>query len=129
MKLPRVDLYSDTQTRPSVAMRRAIAEAEVGDEQRGEDPTVNRLQDIVATLLGKEAALFLPSGTMCNEIGYRVWARPGAEVILDQTAHAVHFEGVNIEEASSQINSLLFPIVASIGIIVALQVTILARRR
>ena len=93
MKLPRVDLYSDTQTRPSAAMRRAIAEAEVGDEQRGEDPTVNRLQDMVATLLGKEAALFLPSGTMCNEIGYRVWARPGAEVILDQTAHAVHFEG------------------------------------
>ena len=93
MKLPRVDLYSDTQTRPSAAMRRAIAEAEVGDEQRGEDPTVNRLQDMVADLLGKEAALFLPSGTMCNEIGYRIWARPGAEVILDQTAHAVHFEG------------------------------------
>ncbi len=93
MKPPRVDLYSDTQTRPSAAMRQAIATAEVGDEQRGEDPTVNRLQDMVAELLGKEAALFLPSGTMCNEIGYRVWSRPGAEVILDQTAHAVHFEG------------------------------------
>lgn len=93
MKPPRVDLYSDTQTRPSAAMRQAIATAEVGDEQRGEDPTVNRLQDLVAELLGKEAALFLPSGTMCNQIGYRVWGRPGAEVILDGTAHAVHFEG------------------------------------
>ncbi len=89
---PRVDLYSDTQTRPSPAMRRAIAEAEVGDEQRGEDPTVNRLQDRVAELLGKPRALFLPSGTMCNEIAYRVWARPGEEVILDKTAHALHFE-------------------------------------
>ncbi len=89
---PRIDLYSDTQTRPSPAMRQAIAEAEVGDEQRGEDPTVNRLQDRVADLLGKTRALFLPSGTMCNEIAYRVWARPGEEVILDRTAHALHFE-------------------------------------
>lgn len=87
-----VDLYSDTQTRPTPAMRRAIAEAEVGDEQRGEDPTVNRLQDKVAELLGKEAAVFLPSGTMCNEIAYRVHGRPGQEIILDKTAHALHFE-------------------------------------
>ena len=92
MPVPRIELYSDTQTRPSPAMRRAIAEAEVGDEQRGEDPTVNRLQDMVAELLGKERALFLPSGTMCNEIAYRVWARPGHEIILDRTAHALHFE-------------------------------------
>ena len=89
---PKVDLYSDTQTRPSPAMRQAIAAAEVGDEQRGEDPTVNRLQDSVAELLGKTRALFLPSGTMCNEIAYRVWARPGDEIILDRTAHALHFE-------------------------------------
>jgi threonine aldolase len=73
-------------------MRQAIAGAEVGDEQRGEDPTVNRLQDMVADLLGKPRALFLPSGTMCNEIAYRVWARPGEEVILDKTAHALHYE-------------------------------------
>ena len=92
MARPRIDLYSDTQTRPSAAMRRAIAAAEVGDEQRGEDPTVNRLQDMVADLPGKERALFLPSGTMCNEIAYRVWARPGEEIILDRTAHALHFE-------------------------------------
>ena len=87
-----VNLYSDTQTQPTPEMRRAIAEAEVGDEQRGEDPTVNRLQDRVAELLGKEAAVFLPSGTMCNEIGYRVQARPGQEIILDKTAHALHHE-------------------------------------
>ena len=92
MSRPEVDLYSDTQTRPSAAMRQAIAEAEVGDEQRGEDPTVNRLQDRVAELLGKEAAVFLPSGTMCNEIAYRVHGRPGEEVILDKTAHTLHFE-------------------------------------
>ena len=88
----RVDLYSDTQTRPTPAMRRAIAEAEVGDEQRGEDPTVNRLQDMVAELLGKEAALLLPSGTMCNEIAYRVWGGHGREIILDKTGHALHSE-------------------------------------
>ena len=88
----RIDLLSDTQTRPSEAMRKAMAEAEVGDEQLGEDPTVNRLQEKVAELLGKEAAVFLPSGTMCNEIAYQVWGRPGQEIILDATAHAVHFE-------------------------------------
>ncbi len=92
MTIPRIDLYSDTQTRPSPAMRRAIAAAEVGDEQLGEDPTVNRLQEMVAELLGKERALFLPSGTMCNEIAYRVWGRPGEEIILDRTAHALHYE-------------------------------------
>ena len=73
-------------------MRRAIAEAEVGNEQAGEDPTVNRLQAMVAELLGQEAALFLPSGTMCNEIAYRVWCDHGDEIILDETSHALHFE-------------------------------------
>jgi threonine aldolase len=63
-----INLYSDTQSRPTPAMRQAMAEAEVGDEQRGADPTVNALCARVATLLGKEAAVFLPSGTMCNEI-------------------------------------------------------------
>ena len=90
--LPKVDLYSDTVTRPTSAMRRAIAEAEVGNEQAEEDPTVNRLQDMVAELLGKERAVFLPSGTMCNEIAYRVWCDHGDEIILDTTAHALHFE-------------------------------------
>jgi threonine aldolase len=87
-----VDLYSDTVTRPTPGMRRAIAEAEVGNEQAGEDPTVNRLCTMVARLLGKEAALYLPSGTMCNEIAYRVHCQSGDEIILDKTGHALHFE-------------------------------------
>lgn len=89
---PKVDLYSDTVTRPTAGMREAIAGAEVGNEQAHEDPTVNRLQDMVAALLGKQAALFLPSGTMCNEIAYRVWCSQGDEIVLDETGHALHFE-------------------------------------
>ena len=88
-----VNLYSDTQTRPTPEMRRAIAEAEVGDEQRFRDPTVIRLQERVAELLGHEAGLFLPSGTMCNEIAFRLHIRPGGdEAILDSTSHPVGFE-------------------------------------
>ena len=90
---PRIDLYSDTQTRPSRAMREAMANAEVGDEQRNEDPTVLELCSMVADLLGKDAALFLPSGTMCNEIAYRTHTHPGDEIILHETSHAMHFEG------------------------------------
>ena len=82
-----IDLYSDTLTKPTGAMRRAIAEAEVGDEQKGEDPTVNRLQAMVAELLGKEAAVFLPSGTMCNEIAIKVHTRPGDAILADRQAH------------------------------------------
>jgi threonine aldolase len=85
-----VNLYSDTQTRPTPEMRRAMAEAEVGDEQKFEDPTVNALCARVAELLGKEAAVFLPSGTMCNEIAFRLHIRPGGdEAILHRTAHPI----------------------------------------
>jgi threonine aldolase len=87
-----VDLYSDTVTRPTAEMRRFMCEAEVGDEQKHEDPTVNLLQDMVADLLGKEAAVFLPSGTMCNEIALRVHCRPGEEMLAHRTAHPIHFE-------------------------------------
>jgi threonine aldolase len=87
-----VDLLSDTVTRPTRAMREFMCEAEVGDEQFFEDPTVNTLQEMVAELLGKEAALFLPSGTMCNEIALRVHCRPGDEMIAHRTAHPIHFE-------------------------------------
>ena len=76
-----VDLYSDTVTRPTPAMRQAMFEAEVGDEQLFDDPTVNELQRVVAELLGKEAAVFLPSGTMCNQIAIRAHCRPGDEMI------------------------------------------------
>jgi threonine aldolase len=85
-----VNLYSDTQTRPSEGMRRAIASADVGDEQRREDPTTRQLEERVAELLGHEAGLFLPSGTMCNQIALRLHARPGGdELILDGTAHPI----------------------------------------
>ena len=82
-----VDLSSDTATLPSPGMRKAMAEAEVGDEQKGEDPTTNALQARVAELLGKEAAVFLPSGTMCNQIAMLVHCRPGDEVIAADMAH------------------------------------------
>ena len=88
----RIDLYSDTHSKPTAAMRAAMASAEVGDEQQGADPTTNLLQEMVADLLGKEAALFLPSGTMCNQIAFRVWCEPGDEIIIDTTGHAIHSE-------------------------------------
>ncbi len=88
-----VNLFSDTQTRPSTAMRRAIAEAEVGDEQRFLDPTTLALEGRVAELLGHEAGLFLPSGTMCNVIAFRLHLRPGGdEAILAANSHPVNFE-------------------------------------
>jgi threonine aldolase len=91
--VPPINLYSDTQTRPSDGMRAAIAAAVVGDEQRGLDPTTLELQERVASLLGHEAGLFLPSGTMCNEIALRIHARPGGdEVLLDRTAHPINSE-------------------------------------
>ena len=85
-----VNLYSDTQTRPTSAMRKAMAEAEVGDEQRFEDPQVTELCSRVAALLGFPAAVFLPSGTMCNEIAFRLHIRPGGdEAILHRRSHPI----------------------------------------
>ena len=87
-----IDLRSDTVTRPSEAMRDAMARAPVGDDVYGEDPTVNRLQDMLADLLGKAAALFVPSGTMANQLSIRAHTQPGQEVILESTAHIVRYE-------------------------------------
>ena len=86
-ELRRIDLRSDTVTRPSAAMRRAMAEAEVGDDWYGDDPTVNRLQDAAAELTGQEAALYLPTGTACNQIALQIFARPGRFVVCEATAH------------------------------------------
>jgi threonine aldolase len=85
---PAIDLRSDTVTRPTPAMREAMARAEVGDDQYGEDPTTNRLQEQMAALLGKEAALWMPSGTMANQVALLVLARPGDEVVTAREAHA-----------------------------------------
>jgi threonine aldolase len=90
MKL--IDLRSDTVTKPTPAMREAMARAEVGDDVYGEDPTVNRLQERVAALLGKEAGLFVPSGTMANQVSLGVLARPGDEIVCDAGAHCISFE-------------------------------------
>jgi threonine aldolase len=84
-----IDLRSDTVTRPSAAMREAMATAEVGDDQYGEDPSVNRLQGQVAELLGTEAALFLPSGTMANQVALRTLTRPGDDVLVPWESHLV----------------------------------------
>jgi len=87
-----IDLSSDTATRPSYAMRYAIHKAPVGDDQRGEDPTVNALQDLGCELLGKEAALFLPSSTQANQIAIRIQTRPGDEVICSENCHIQKYE-------------------------------------
>lgn len=89
----RINLLSDTQTRPTPAMREAMARAEVGDEQIGDDPTVNLLCERVADLLGKEAAVFLPSGTMCNVTATLVHCRPGDEILAHALAHLAAREG------------------------------------
>jgi threonine aldolase len=93
---PIVDLRSDTVTRPTAAMRRAMAESEVGDDVYGEDPTMNRLEDRAAKLFGREAALFVPSGSMGNLLAVKTWARPGMEVICEQRAHIHQYELASI---------------------------------
>lgn len=87
-----IDLRSDTVTLPTSAMRTAMASAAVGDDQFGEDPTVNRLQERIASLLGKETALWLPSGTMANQVALRVLTRPGDDVIVSRESHTVWHE-------------------------------------
>jgi threonine aldolase len=109
---PIVDLYSDTVTRPTPAMRRFMAEAEVGDEQQREDPTVNRLQEMVAELLGKEAALFLPSGTMCNQIAFAVHCRPGDEILLHELSHPLLYEAGG---AAAMVGAVLRPLAGPRG--------------
>ena len=90
--MPPVDLRSDTVTRPSPAMRRAMAEAEVGDDVYGEDPTVNRLQARAAETFEREAALFVPSGSMGNLLAIKGWTRPTNEVICEERAHVNLYE-------------------------------------
>src|SRR5271165_3105513 len=89
----RVNLYSDTQTRPSSAMKDAMMRAEVGDEQNGDDPTIDALCDRMTTLTGKPAAVFLPSGTMCNQIAICVHCRPGDEILAHESSHIIANEG------------------------------------
>ena len=98
-----IDLRSDTVTRPTPAMREAMAQAEVGDDQFGEDPTINALQARMAALLGKETALWVPTGTMANQVALRALTRPGDEVIVSRESHAVwHEAGASAANAGVQ---------------------------
>jgi threonine aldolase len=102
-----IDLRSDTVTKPSPEMRRAMAEAEVGDDVFGEDPSVNRLQELAAHTLGKEAALYVPSGTMANQICIKVHTQPGDEIIMERTSHPFNAESGGIAALSGvQVNLL-----------------------
>ncbi len=102
-----IDLRSDTVTRPTVAMRAAMAAAEVGDDQYGEDPSTNRLQARMAELLGKESALWLPTGTMANQVALRTLTRPGDEVVASRESHAAwHEAGGAAANAGVQIHEI-----------------------
>jgi len=102
-----IDLRSDTVTQPSQGMRDAMAVAPVGDDQFGEDPTINRLQERIAELLGKEAALWLPTGTMSNQVALRTLTRPGDDVIVSQECHAVwHETGASAANSGVQFSAI-----------------------
>ena len=122
----RVDLVSDTQSRPTPGMRRAMAEAAVGDEQRGNDPSTNRLCEMVADLLGKEAAVFLPSGTMCNQVAILVHCQSGEEIIADETAHIITSEGAG---AAALAGAWVRPLAGCNGVFSAEQVRASIRPR
>ncbi len=109
----RIDLVSDTATKPSKLMRLAMLDADVGDEQRQEDPTVNMLTDRVAELLGQDQGLFLPSGTMCNQIAIATHCSPGDEIIAAQCAHIINSEGAG---AAVFAGSFVHPIPSETGI-------------
>ncbi|HEY8197491.1 MAG TPA: GntG family PLP-dependent aldolase [Gemmatimonadales bacterium] len=115
-----VDLFSDTVTRPTAPMRRFMFEAEVGDEQQREDPTVNMLQDMVADILGKESALFLPSGTMCNQVAFAVHCRAGDEILLQELAHPLLYEAGG---AAALIGAVFRPLSGPDGFYTGPQVT------
>jgi threonine aldolase len=102
-----IDLRSDTVTRPTSAMRQAMAEAEVGDDLYGEDPTVNRLQDEAAKLLGFEAALFVPTGTMGNEIAIRALTERGDQVLVEERSHVVEYELSGMAQLSGVVPRML----------------------
>jgi threonine aldolase len=113
--LDRIDLRSDTVTSPSPAMREAMAAAPVGDDQYGEDPSVNQLQERISDLLGKEAALFVPSGTMANQIALKILTRPGDEVVVGEEAHIVWHES----GAAAANSGVQFTVVGRGGLFIA----------
>jgi threonine aldolase len=119
-----VDLRSDTVTRPTPEMRRAMSAAEVGDDVFGDDPTVNALQEYAADLLGKEAGLFVPTGSMGNQVSLGALARPGDEVVCHADAHFLHFEGGSV---AAHLGLMMRPLPGHHGVIDAEQVARLIR--
>jgi len=119
-----IDLRSDTVTRPTPEMRRAMAEAEVGDDVFGDDPTVNALQELAAGLLGKEAGLFVPTGSMGNQVSLGALSDPGDEVICEAGAHFLHYE---VGSLAAHLGLLARPIPGTNGVITADQVAPLIR--
>jgi len=119
-----IDLRSDTVTQPTPEMRRAMVEAEVGDDVFGDDPTVNSLQDYAADLLGKEAGLFVPTGSMGNQVSLGTLARPGDEVICEAGAHFLHYESGSI---AAHLGLLARPVGGTNGVFTADQVAPLIR--
>jgi threonine aldolase len=119
-----IDLRSDTVTRPTPEMRRAMAESEVGDDVFGDDPTVNALQDYAADLLGKEAGLFVPTGSMGNQVSLAALSRPGDEVICHADAHFLHYEGGSV---AAHLGLMMRPLAGPRGVIDAQQVAALIR--
>ena len=120
-----IDLRSDTVTRPTPEMRRAMADAEVGDDVFGDDPTVNALQEFAADLLGKEAGLFVPTGSMGNQVSLGALSKPGDEVICEAGAHFVHYEGGSV---AAHLGLMMRPIVGTEGVIAADQVAGMIRK-
>lgn len=121
-----IDLRSDTVTKPSAAMRQAMAEAEVGDDVAREDPTVNRLEAMCAELYGMEAALFVPSGSMANQVAIKTWTQPGDEMIVDLNAHCYNLESAAIAALSGV---QVTPVEGKRGIMTAEQVEARIRPR
>lgn len=115
-----IDLRSDTVTRPTPEMRKAMAEADVGDDVFGDDPTVNSLQEYAAGLLGKEAGLFVPTGSMGNQVALGALARPGDEVVCDAGAHFLHYEGGSV---AAHLGLMMRPLDGDRGVISADQVS------
>ena len=109
-----IDLRSDTVTKPTAAMRQAMAYADVGDDVYGEDPTVNRLEMMAAELLGKETGLFVPTGVMGNQLSIRLHTQPGDEVIIESSAHILRYEGGS---ASSMSGVQLCPVPGNRGLL------------
>ena len=113
MREGHINLYSDTQSRPSLAMRQAMLDAPIGDEQKGLDESVNQLCRRVADLLGMEDAVFLPSGTMCNEIALLVHCKPGDEIYTDKSSHILNFEAGG---PAALAGAIIYPVAGAHGI-------------